>query len=132
MPQSDIVNALEIRDTSIHTPTTDPDEMIVLDIHSAALTVLKMMNSTDESIIVQFYSNIGKSGLTITEAAALYPDIIGPSITVQPGDSETRTLPWFQTPGLIYCTAEATVTPTEGDLTVTAIQTGKAPGLQST
>ena len=129
-PYQEIVlcDNLAITDVLTHDPSTDA-AIAVADIHPYQMVALKIDNTTNQSVRVQFKGNIGRSGVALATTALVRPDDLGSPITVLTADSETRTLPWYDKTPTIYPEITALVAPTSGSVRIVAICQGLMEGL---
>jgi len=111
-----LVDGLEIRDTTSHTPDTDPTKMFIIDCRDFEVITIFVDNNLDQDISVQVMGNRRKS---TTKAVT-----VGTAFTVAADSSDSRTLTpdtsgWLP---YIYVTITATVAPTADAVTVYIIK----------
>lgn len=143
-----MVNALSIRDVLNHTPTSDPTTstvigadastgtMIAVDMHEYVYCVLKMVNTHNQIIRIQFFGNVSlrlAAGgyVSVATAAASNPDRLGVPVDVLASDSQTRiaSINDASIMPIVFAQATALVLPTSGTLTIIAELFGTLQGL---
>ena len=120
--QYTLIDALAISDTDLHTPDSD-SEISILDMHRFGGTTIRIVNTLNEAVDIKFYGN-----MTEDETSA---DQIGATVTVAATTGiETRTIVpendgWMP---FVYVTAQCSVAPASGDVTVEAVLFDPFPG----
>ena len=111
-----LVDALEIRDTEAHDPSTFHDttpDALFSDVHEWRAWTLKVINTLDQTVTLTVYGNFAMS----TTGAGAYTD----TLEVAAGEvgyitfHVSKTAPW--TPW-VYPSLQCTVAPTSGSVTV--------------
>lgn len=114
-PPGTIVDALEIRDTNAHDPSTDA-EISFADVHEWRGWALKVTNDLDEDIVLTLYGNLTNSTVGADDYAdtlSVVADGVG-HITFHGARS-----PW--TPW-IYASLQCSVAPTSGSVTIEIVK----------
>ncbi len=111
------VDALAIRDDTVHTPATDADECVYVDVHDCEMFTVYVDNQLDVAVSVRAYHNRVKS---TTKAIASGVDAL--SVATVSQDARTFTpsnagwLPW------LYLQLQCGSAPSSGAVTVHVIK----------
>lgn len=117
-----IVDALAIRDTTAHTPATDPTKVFFADVHEWQGWVIKVTNGLDQEVVLTLFGNFAASTTESDSYSATLTVAAGATGYITYHCPPNAWTPW------IYPSLQCSVAPTSGSLTVQIVMFDKMRG----
>ncbi|KKM90015.1 hypothetical protein LCGC14_1242950 [marine sediment metagenome] len=116
-----VVDALEIRDTNVHDPSTDA-EIDFADVHEWRAWTLKVANGLDQDLVLSLYGNFADSTTGADDYADTLTVVAGATGYITFHAARTAWTPW------IYPSLQCSVIPTSGSVTAEIVKFDRMEG----